>query len=155
MTQARSITQRRRRHERPTQTSGSKTAESILQNEFIRTRGNSTDCTTTEPEIMHPLDTSEFSVISWMPEQSCTNLAGGSDSIWVRIGQFWSYISSSGVTDARSRFAFQYASRVPTSRQYGSELGSDCTQDNGKGCAYAMPALVIFGIMSLPKSWLE
>ena len=62
--------QRRKRHERPTHTSGNNTAESMLQNEFTRTRGNRTDCTTTEPEIMHPPETSEFSVIPWLPERS-------------------------------------------------------------------------------------
>ena len=35
----------------------------MLQNEFTRTRGNSTDCTTTDPEIMHPPETSEFRVM--------------------------------------------------------------------------------------------
>ncbi|MNP73544.1 hypothetical protein D3C76_1702710 [compost metagenome] len=73
--------QRRRRQERPTLTSGSNTVESMVQNEFTRTRGNSTECTTTEPETMQPPDTSEFMVIPWLPERSCTNLAGGSGSI--------------------------------------------------------------------------
>ncbi|MNP56568.1 hypothetical protein D3C76_1513030 [compost metagenome] len=73
--------QRRRRQERPTLTSGSNTEESIVQKEFTRTFENSTECTTTEPETMHPPATSEFMVMPWLPERSCTNLAGGSGSM--------------------------------------------------------------------------
>ncbi|KMQ81444.1 bzip transcription factor, partial [Lasius niger] len=54
----------------------------MVQNEFTRTRGNSTECTTTEPETMQPPDTSEFMVMPWLPERSCTNLAGGSGSMF-------------------------------------------------------------------------
>lgn len=106
-TQARSITQRRRRQQRPTTTSGSNTDDSILQKELIRTRENQHRVHHHRTRNEAAPDTSEFIVIPWLPERSCTNLAGGNGSICVWIGQLPSYISSSGITEARSRLAFQ------------------------------------------------
>ncbi len=55
----------------------------------------------------------------------------------------------------RSRFASQYASMVPTSRQYGGSPGLVPTQLRPNGCATAWPLRTARGMMSLPKSWLE
>ena len=52
-------------------------------------------------------------------------------------------------------FASQYASIVPTSRQYGSSLCRVPTALSSNGWAAACAFLTARGMMSLPKSWLE
>ena len=55
----------------------------------------------------------------------------------------------------RSMFDSQYASTVPTSRQYASRSCVERTQEFEKRCATALPFWTIQGMRSLPKSWVE
>src|SRR6201999_1481830 len=72
---------------RPTITLCSSTARSTVDQEFTRTPGDSTDWRTRPPETMTPLDTRESIARPTRSPSSCTNFAGGSGSMWVRIGQ--------------------------------------------------------------------
>src|SRR5688572_11227442 len=136
---------------RATSTAGSSTAPSTVQYELIRTRENSTERDTREPEMMQPPETIESTAVPRRSSWSNTNLAGGSCSWYVQIGHSASYMSSAGVGVVRSMLADQYASTVPTSRQYGS-ASSAPTHESLNGCAAASFCLTIFGMMSLPKS---
>ena len=49
--------------------------------------------------------------------ESLINFTGGNWEAFVHIGQFSSYISKSGDSSVKSRFALQKLSTVPTSRQ--------------------------------------
>ena len=71
---------------RPTFTLCSSTARSTVDHEFTRTPGDSTDPRTRPPETITPLETSESIARPTRSPLSCTNLAGGSASMWVRIG---------------------------------------------------------------------
>jgi hypothetical protein len=78
---------------------------------------NRSDCRISVPEMMQPPETSELTAVPRRFSSSWTNLAGGTLSEYVQIGQSLSQRSSSGVKSVRSTLAFQKASTVPTSRQ--------------------------------------
>ncbi len=79
-----------------------------------------------------PPDTSELRVIPWLPERSCTN------SLAVMIhcrcelancDRTYQFRHHRGQIEVRFPVSFQRT----TSRQYGSASGSDCTQESGNG----------------------
>src|ERR1700735_968363 len=70
----------------PTETLCSSTARSTVDQEFTRTPGDSTQPRTSPPDTITPLETSESIARPTRSPLSCTNLAGGSGSLWVRIG---------------------------------------------------------------------
>src|SRR5436190_21908045 len=138
ITQPRSITVRVRRARRPTCTPGSTTDQLTVECEWTRTLENSTE-RNTAPEMMQPPDTSDSMATPRRSSWLCTNVAGGSCGWYVQIGHLVSYRSSSGTVAVRSMLASQYASIVPTSRQYGSSPACVDTQLRPNGCATAQP----------------
>ena len=81
------MTTRLKRQPRPMVTSGSSTAWSITQNEWMRTLLNNTELLTMEPDTMQPPDTMVLMAWPCLPSASCTNLAGGNWRWLVQMGQ--------------------------------------------------------------------
>ena len=63
------------------------TARSTVDQLFTRTPGDSTASRTVPPDTMTPLLTRLSSARPIRSPESCTNLAGGWEGTWVRIGQ--------------------------------------------------------------------
>src|SRR5215469_753614 len=109
----------------------------IVAYECTNTLVKSNERSTTAPEMIVPPATNESSATPRRSGSSKTNFAGGTCSWYVQIGQSLSYKFSAGVTLVSSRFASQYASIVPTSRQYGSGSSTFRMQLADKRCAWA------------------
>src|SRR5216683_7634949 len=93
------------------------TDRSTLDQELIRTPGDRTELRTKPPETTTPLLTTLLIARPMRSPVSCTNLAGGCDGTWVRIGHWSLYRLKIGWRAHRSRWASKYESSVPTSRQ--------------------------------------
>ena len=81
------------------------TDRSTVAQLFTRTPGESTDWRTRPPETMTPLLTRLSIARPTRSPASCTNLAGGSDGMWVRMGHRSLYRLNAGVTAHRSMCA--------------------------------------------------
>src|SRR5258707_15035953 len=77
----------------------------------------SAELRTKPPETTTPLLTTLLIARPMRSPVSCTNLAGGCDGTWVRIGHWSLYRLKIGWRAHRSRWASKYESSVPTSRQ--------------------------------------
>jgi hypothetical protein len=95
----------------------SSTDRSTVAQLFTRTPGESTDWRTRPPEITTPGLTRLSIARPIRSPASCTNLAGGSDGTYVRIGHWSLYRLKIGSTAHRSICASKYESSEPTSRQ--------------------------------------
>ena len=90
---------------RPTCTSCKMTESSTRDQLLTRTPGDSTDRRTRPPETITPLETRLSIARPIRSPLSCTNFAGGSDCMCVRIGHLSLYRLNSGATLRRSMFA--------------------------------------------------
>src|SRR5450432_1095773 len=135
ISQPRSITTRLSTTLFPTLTLGSTTESSTTLRDSIRTSVNNSERRTVAPLMTQPPDTIESSAVPRRSSSSNTNFAGGICSWWVQIGQVLSYRLSSGTTLVSSMLASQYASIVPTSRQYGAPPAVTPTQLSARLCA--------------------
>ena len=81
------------------------TARSTRDQLLTRTPGDSTDSRTRPPETITPLLTTLLIARPTRSPLSCTNLAGGCDGTWVRIGHRSLYRLNTGCTAHRSMCA--------------------------------------------------